>query len=122
MKKPVPISLGLGIIAAASFLAAPARADVGANDLQGTALEQGAMVDRVISVEPGTRWVNVDQGETVQFAVNGQGGPRQFVWRFDGLGDQVNLNDIDRSAALNVPIYVNQTINPLHALGGSGGD
>ena len=113
MKKPVAISVGLGIIAAAALLSAPVRAGVGPEDLKGSALQSGALIDRTISIEPGTRWVNVNQGETVQFAVMGQGGSRQFVWRFDGLGDRVNLGDIDREAAMNIPIFVNQTFNPL---------
>ncbi len=118
MKKPVAKSLALAVIGVAALVSGPVRADVGANDVKGTSIQENTLVDRTIPVDQGTRWVNVNQGETVQFAVMGQGGTREFVWRFDGLGDQLDLSDIDREAALSIPIYVNQTMNPLHAIGG----
>jgi len=120
MKNPIAKSACLGIIAAAALSSAPVRADLGGEDLTGRALNSGVLADRSISIDQSTRWVNVDYGETVHFVVTGQGDNRQFVWRFDGVADQVNLSDIDREAAMRIPIFVNQSTNPLHE--STGGD
>jgi heavy-metal resistance protein CzcE len=85
---------------------------VGSNDVKGTAMPANAHADRKIAIGQGTRWVNVEYGETVEFTVAGAGG-RRVVWRFDGSADRLDLSELDREAGLNVPIYVNQTNNPM---------
>jgi hypothetical protein len=45
---------------------------------------------RTIHVAPGTRYINVDQSETVNLDVNGQ----TTTWKFDGIAPVVNLQDI----------------------------
>jgi hypothetical protein len=45
---------------------------------------------RTIHVTPGTRYINVDQSETVNLDVNGQ----TTTWKFDGIAPVVNLQDI----------------------------
>lgn len=117
MKNAIAKSTCLGIVAAAALASAPVRADLGADELRGSAMNSGAMVDRSISIDQGTRWVNVDYGETVHFVVTGQGEKRQFVWKFNGLADQLNLSDVDREAAMRIPIYVKQSTNPLRDAG-----
>ena len=121
MKNPIANCACIGIIAAAAALsAASARAEVGADDLRGSAMNSGVLADRTVSIDQSTKWVNVDYGETVQFKVTGQDGARQFVWRFDGISDLLNLSDIDREAGLSIPVYVQQTKNPLHDNAGGG--
>ena len=111
--KPVCLAL-----AAALFAVSPVRAELGADDLKGSAAAPNAVVDRRISVDEKTRWVNVEYGQTVEFLVNARGGSRSFVWRFDGLAQRVDLSDISREAGLKVSIFVNQATNPLFQSGG----
>jgi hypothetical protein len=75
-----------------------------------------ATVDRVISVDSGTRWVNVNYGDTVKFIVKGTNGEQDFSWHFDGLGENLNLSAIDPDASLgrNLKIYVDESMNPLY--------
>jgi heavy-metal resistance protein CzcE len=77
-------------IAAASTLSAAGVAGAAATtDLLGSAV-QPSTVQRTVSIDRGTRWVSVRQGETVGFVANGQ----EFAWQFDGPVNSFNLGMI----------------------------
>jgi propanediol utilization protein len=61
------------------------------------------MADRTLHVTADTRYLNVQQGETVNLDVNGQ----RVTWNFDGLGWVVSLQDIVPGAP-NVKVYVSE--------------
>jgi phosphate-selective porin len=67
------------IFVAATLLAGAASAApyTGTSADYGVATTSGA--ERTVVVKPGTKYINVDDGETVQFEVNGQ----TFDWHFD---------------------------------------
>jgi phosphate-selective porin len=62
----------------------PNRTDIGTPAMNGTA-------GRTIVIDAHTRWVNVTNGETVQFDVNGY----RFAYTFDAWS---NVNVVDLSA------------------------
>ena len=103
-----------GVLAAA-IAAAPSYAFTQADQLGERAPDE-AMPDRVISVDSGTRWVNVNYGETVKFIVKGANGEQSFAWHFDGIGEDLTLSAIDPDANLgrDIKIYVDESMNPLH--------
>jgi hypothetical protein len=66
---------------------------------------------RVLVIQPNTRWVNVTQGETVRFVVAAS----QFSWRFDGLdGRSFDLQTIAPPGVLARTVTVYVTRNPGH--------
>ncbi len=82
-------------------------------DLLGTSTPMASSpAQRTILVDSGTRWINVNYGETVRFVLPGAGEENSFTWRFDGLGNQVQLSELFPGAA-QIPIYVNQDDNLL---------
>ncbi len=117
-----------GIIAAALFGVGAAYAAPSAQDLYGTAIAVGQLADRTIVVTPSTTSVNVDSGETIRLLVQSGDGYREVIWRFDGMADKMPLRAImeEPSASAgasglefkDIPVYVNQTYNPLHSSGG----
>ena len=69
-------------VAGAFAVAAPAFAShPAASPYFGTPVHDES-VDRTITLDAGTRWVNVTGGETVRFVLGGKG----FSWRFDMYG------------------------------------
>jgi hypothetical protein len=60
--------------------------------------------ERTIVIDPGTRWVNVTQGEKVKFLANG----REFVIDFDGVDQSVDLRKLAPAGMLDhqVETYV----------------
>jgi hypothetical protein len=103
-----------GVLAAA-IAAAPSYAFT-QGDEYGMKAPDEATPDRVITVDSGTRWVNVNYGETVKFIVRGASGEQQFAWHFDGLDDHISLSAIDPDVNLgrDIKIYVDESMNPLH--------
>lgn len=72
---------------------------------------QDATAQRSIELRPGTRYVNVEAGETVRFVAQG----KSFSWHFDTLGTPVfSLAEIAPQGANvgNVTVYVDS--NPLY--------
>jgi hypothetical protein len=63
---------------------------------------------RTIPIKSDTSWVEVKDGETVNFAVNGQ----TFGWHFDGINtlSEIDLNKIAPDGALDhlVKVYINR--------------
>lgn len=72
----------------------------------------GAAADKQVALRPDTRWVNVNNGDTVRFSAGG----KSFVWHFDTLQDSPTFalgaiapRDVDVGA---VRVYV--AANPLY--------
>jgi hypothetical protein len=63
---------------------------------------------RIIAIKADTTWVEVKDGETVNFASNGQ----TFAWHFDGIDtlSEIDLNKIAPDGALNhlVKVYIDR--------------
>lgn len=63
---------------------------------------------RTIPIKQDTSWVEVKDGETVNFAVNGQ----TFGWHFDGINtlSEIDLNKIAPNGALDhlVKVYIDR--------------
>jgi hypothetical protein len=68
-----------------------------------------AIASRTITIQPGTAWVEVKNGEVVKFAI----GDQVFAWRFDGMNtlSEIDLNKIVPAGTLNhmVQVYINRT-------------
>ena len=77
----------------------------------GSAANNG-FADREITIKPGTKWVNVNNGDTVAFSVNG----KTFTWHFETLHaeDQFGLKQIAPEGVDvgMVTVYVGS--NPLY--------
>ena len=58
-------------------------------------------ITRTIHVTPDTRYINVEESETVNLDVNGQ----TTTWKFDGIRPLVNLQDIVPGAP-SVKVYI----------------
>ncbi|WP_284079331.1 CzcE family metal-binding protein [Herbaspirillum aquaticum] len=69
------------LLASLVGLSAPATAQV-ADPYGMTA--SNTLVDREIQIAPSTKYVNVNQGETVRFVAQG----KSFVWKFDTFGQR----------------------------------
>lgn len=105
--------LVLGTIAASIGTAAYA------NNLLATAAPYGSAVpggvaQRTVELHPGTKYVNVEQGETVKFVAQG----KAFTWNFDTFGTRPF--ELSRVAPQevnvgNVVVYVSD--NPLYTGG-----
>ena len=79
--------------------------------------EAASEAGRIIVVDPRTRWVNVDHGETVLFRLSGPDGQRTAVWRFDGIDLRFPFTEISQDAPVKtLQVYVNQQTNPLYQI------
>jgi hypothetical protein len=108
-------SLAASALALAAAFAVPAfAAQPAASSNYGTPVHAG-QADREIRLDPATRWVNVQQNETVRFVVGGQ----NFTWRFDTLGTPTfDLNQVAPAGMLGgAPITVYVAPDP-HYIGG----
>jgi hypothetical protein len=72
----------------------------------------GSFAQRTINLLPDTRYVNVEQGETIKFSSGG----KTFTWNFDTLGTptfnlaKIAPKDINSG---NIQVYVSR--NPLYS-------
>ena len=66
--------------------------------------------DRTIVINPGTRWVNVTQGEKVKFVANG----REFTIAFDGVAEPVNLQRLAPAGVLDHEVDSQVAENPVN--------
>lgn len=64
-----------------------------------TSIVQSAAVEKVIKIEPDTRWVNVRRLETIRFIVGEGAHQIDFVRRIDGNASSFSLKDIAPKAA-----------------------
>ena len=85
--------LTLSLVCSTVFLVSSAQAAHMGAAPTGTSADYGAAVavqgaDKQITVSPETQWVNVNNGETVQFLVGG----KTFAWHFDTYQTSPVLN------------------------------
>ena len=103
-------------LAAAAVLAGPTFAiDRPAGYWYGTRV-QAANADRVIRIDPTTRWVNVTQNETVKFVVRTSSGREEsFVWRFDGLTGMFDLRQAAPAGLLDREVDSYIAVDPRYS-------
>lgn len=65
--------------------------------------------ERAIALNDGTRYVNVQYGETVRFDVDG----KSFAVKFDGIRGAFDLNDLAPAGVLNRTIRAYVSPSPL---------
>jgi hypothetical protein len=68
-----------------------------ASPYYGTAVHEGR-ADYTITLDSGTRWVNVTGGETVRFVMDG----KSFMWRFDTYGSLVPVFELKEIAPAGI--------------------
>ncbi len=102
MKKSI-ISVATALTLSAAGVAAGAAS--GTELLGGPA--QPSAAHRTVSIDSGTRWVNVRQGETVGFVSNG----REFAWSFDGAVSSFDLGMIAPQGMIDHDVRVQ--VEPL---------
>ncbi|MFN7087820.1 MAG: CzcE family metal-binding protein [Burkholderiales bacterium] len=100
-----------GLVAAFTF-ASGASAAAYSPDQDFGSPGQGDRFDRVITIAPGAKWVNVDRNETVKIIDAPSG--ESFVWRFDTPAWMFPLNKAAPSGILsgrNIVVYVTHPNN-----------
>jgi hypothetical protein len=73
-------------------------------------------IDRVVTIAPDAKWVNVTQNETIKFVDVSSG--KSFVWRFDAT-KRFDLTRVSPSGVLDgrhIEVFVNP--DPRHNSGG----
>ncbi len=83
------VAMCIGALGLVGAMGAQAAVPV---DLLGD-LTSASEASRTIAIGPGTRYVNVAQGEVVRFIANG----REFAFNFDGVAD-ISSFDLQRVA------------------------
>ena len=101
LRKTTGILAGAVLAALISGAAYPA-VQVGQDTLLGESVSAESMIDKVVRIDAGTRWVNAVQNETVKFIVGGT----TFAWRFPSERFAVNLKDIAPAGTVDRDIYV----------------
>jgi hypothetical protein len=98
-------------IIAATLVAGAAHASVNPHPQFGMATA-AANADRHITIKADTKWVNVDNGETVTFDVDG----KSFTWHFDTLHSEeaFSLSKIAPEGLNTGMITVYVASNPLY--------
>lgn len=114
MKTPKPFNLASLAVVAALGAAAPAFANHPPVDPNlGTPVHEGS-ADRTLVVDPAMKWVNVTNGETIKFVINGARGEQSFAWRFDTYtyGAVIELNKLAPAGMFDRAIKVYVAPNP----------
>ena len=103
--------LVVGALTLAVAFAVPAFAASPVNSNYGTPVPAGQL-DREIRIDSATRWVNVQQNETIRFVV----GAQSFMWKFDTLGTPTfELKRVAPAGVLgDAPITVYVAPDPLY--------
>ena len=70
-------TLAVGLVVAMTVASASYARSHASSDQYG-ARSDGSSVDRVVTITPGTQWVNVDNGEVVKFVDQATG--KAFTW------------------------------------------
>src|SRR5258706_141347 len=60
---------------------------------------QENVFERVITISPNARWVNVNRDETIKFIDASSG--KSFVWNFQTLADRVDLSKVAPAGILS---------------------
>jgi hypothetical protein len=114
------VFIALGGLALSSAIAQGAPSLGNIKDPWGYAVPDN-YAERTVTIDQGTRWVNVTRMETVRFVVKQGGAQKTFTWRFDGFPRRsFSLNDVAPAGVLGqqqVMVYV----GPNRYLDGGGG-
>lgn len=100
-------------IIATAILAAAGAAHAASDQRAEYGMAAGtALADRVITVDTDTKWVNVNNGDTVAFNVNG----KTFTWHFSTLRNesQLKLMNIAPEGVDTGKVVVYVGSNPLY--------
>jgi hypothetical protein len=113
MEKSIMKKFLVGVFASiAAFGTASLGAYAGSPELVGESVPvaSASSVNRTIVVDSRTKWVNVTQGETVKFVING----REIVFAFDGQPGTFDLRQIVPAETLDhsVMVYVESNFVP----------
>jgi hypothetical protein len=73
--------------------------------------EPATAANRIVTITPNTKYVNVQGGQTVEFNT----GSQTFAWNFDGPIYSFNLNRVAPPGALDHKVIAYVTPNPLYA-------
>ena len=100
--------------ATASLLAGPGFAQPNARvELLGTAMSATDHADRVVRIDPNTRWANARENETVKFLVRTSSGSEQaFAWRFTTPLFAVDLRKIAPAGWGDRTLFVSRARDP----------
>src|SRR5258705_8341423 len=100
MKKIIRFSAAAAVAVAAAALTMASTASAGGYDPSQDRGELGIadVYNRVITITPETKWVNVNQGEDVKFVDVATG--QSFVWNFDTTNPMFDLATVAPSGAL----------------------
>lgn len=100
---------GCGIAATLSICTATIAGAEQRTELLGDPVASGSM-GRVIRIDPGTRYVNVEGGETIRFDING----KIFGWNFSGplTVTSFNLRQVVPPGLLDHDVLVYIRANP----------
>jgi len=104
-----------GAVVAALFSASAFAEPVGLATLLGEPAAADVPVDKVVRIEPGTRWVNVNQDDTVKFIVRGNSGAENsFAWHFASPRFAVDLRQIAPQGMIDHPVVAYLASDPLY--------
>jgi hypothetical protein len=104
-----------GTVAAALISGSALAEPVGLDTLLGEPAAADVPVDKVIMIEPGTRWVNVTQDDTVKFIVHGNSGAeKSFAWHFASPRFAVDLSQIAPQGMIDRSVIAYLASDPLY--------
>ena len=104
-----------GAVVAALLSGSALAEPVGLDTLLGEPAAADVPVDKVIMIEPGTRWVNVTQDETVKFIVHvNSGAEKSFAWHFTSPRFAVDLSQIAPQGMIDHSVVAYLASDPLY--------
>jgi hypothetical protein len=108
-----PLTVAAVLATSAAYFSGPLAATPDPKGWNGTPVTEGR-VDRVITIAPGTRVVNVDENQIVRFVVHGSGGSDEsFMWQFNGARSVISLAAIAPDGVVTHPVNVYVGPDPL---------
>ena len=105
MKRLFRIVTIMAVGAAVMLAAGTAAAQYSANDAPGTPGKEN-VYNRVITVRPDTKYLNVNGNEIIKFVESATG--KSFVWNFNTLADTISMSKIapaEMFSGSNIVIY-----------------
>ena len=96
----------VGFVAALTFVSAATAAGYALDQDLGSPGNEN-IYERVITIAPNAKWVNVNRDETIKFVDASSG--RSFVWNFKTPADRFDLNKVAPPGVLSgrqVVVYV----------------
>ncbi|MET0680483.1 MAG: CzcE family metal-binding protein [Burkholderiales bacterium] len=108
-----PLALAALLTTSAAYFSGPLAATPDPKGWNGTPVTQGR-ADRVVTISPGTRVVNVDENQIVRFVVAGSAGrDESFMWQFNGARSVIPLAAIAPDGVVTHPVNVYVGPDPM---------